>query len=106
MKVGSKVVCVNVEGLESKAKVLSMLPVVGGVYTVRAIGPQIKFRNEKPGILLDEITGDMVYITCQDGVRRIVEYHFFQYRFVEVLTREDQKAEEKQKEYAKLKICY
>jgi hypothetical protein len=106
MKVGSRVVCINIEGLVGKEIHVSKLPVMGGIYTIRSIAPQLKRTHERPGILLEEISGNMEYIKCCDGIRRIVEYHFFQYRFVEILTDEEQKAEEKKKQYAKLKICY
>lgn len=106
MKVGSRVVCINIDGLANKSALVSKLPVIGGVYTIRAVSPQINHITEKPGVLLNEITGNMKYLKCFDGVYRIVEYHFFQYRFVEILTEEEQKENESKKQYAKLKICY
>ncbi len=84
MKTGDKLICINVDGLSKKIH-MSSIPVLGGIYTVRGIPPRLKYWCDKPGVLLEEITGDMSVVNCFNGKYTLIECHFYQDRFMKLL---------------------
>jgi hypothetical protein len=84
MKIGSKIICINTDGLEGYSDVFIPLPVVGKVYTVTQFLPGVDYEGQHDGIHVAEIKCSSTFYECFDGVIRYVAYQLNPNRFVEL----------------------
>ena len=84
MKIGSKIMCINTDGLERYTNAFIPLPQVGKVYTVTQFLPGVDYEGQHDGIHVAEIKCSSTFYECYDGVIRYVAYQLNPNRFIEL----------------------
>ena len=84
MKIGSKIMCINTDGLENYTDAFIPMPEVGKVYTVTQFLPGVDYEGQYDGLHVAEIQCSKTFYECYDGVIRYVAYQLNPNRFVEL----------------------